>query len=71
MQNTIIELFNNVWIFTAFVTWSMIWKGFALWRAGRNYNKGWFVVLFIVNTIGILEILYLFVFGKENPDTAG
>jgi len=45
--------------------WSLIWKGFALWRASRNYQKIWFVVLLGVNTVGILEILYLFYFNKK------
>lgn len=49
---------------TALAIWSLIWKGLALWRAGRNYQKAWFVVMLIVNTAGILEILYLFVFSK-------
>lgn len=45
--------------------WSLVWKGFALWRAAKNESKGWFIALMIINTGGILEILYLFVFGKE------
>jgi len=45
--------------------WSFIWKGWALWRAAKNDSKGWFIALLVVNTMGILEILYLFVFGKE------
>jgi len=44
------------------IIWSMIWKGIALWRAGRNNQLVWFIVLLIFNTGGILEILYLFVF---------
>ncbi len=39
------------------VVWSMVWKGIALWRAGRNAHLAWFIVLFIVNTLGILEII--------------
>lgn len=39
--------------------WSLIWKGFALYRAGANRSNGWFIVLFILNTAGILDILYL------------
>ncbi|MGD0284066.1 MAG: DUF5652 family protein [Candidatus Saccharimonadales bacterium] len=46
--------------------WELIWKGFALWRAGKNSNLGWFIVILILNTAGILEILYLFVFSKPN-----
>jgi Family of unknown function (DUF5652) len=49
----------------ALVIWSTIWKAFALYRAGANQSKPWFVTLFILNTAGILEILYLFVFSKR------
>ena len=45
--------------------WELVWKGFALWRAGRNNQSTWFIVMLILNTAGILEILYLFVFGKR------
>jgi methionyl-tRNA synthetase len=45
--------------------WSTIWKGFALYRAGANRSTPWFITLFILNTAGILEILYLFVFSKR------
>ncbi len=44
--------------------WSMIWKGFALWRAARNNQKNWFIAMVIINTFGILEIVYLFFFSK-------
>ncbi len=44
--------------------WSLIWKGLALWKSARKSHKIWFIVLLIVNTIGILEILYIFVFSK-------
>ena len=47
------------------VLWSSIWKGFALYRAGSLKSVPWFVVLFILNTAGILEILYLFIFSKK------
>jgi methionyl-tRNA synthetase len=47
------------------LAWSLIWKGFALWRSANNKSKPWFVAILILNTFGILEILYLFVFGKK------
>ena len=47
------------------IVWSVVWKGLALWRAARKGEKGWFVALLIVNTLGILEILYLYVFSKK------
>jgi len=52
-------------LFSLLAIWSAIWKGMALWRAGRSGHLVWFVVLFLVNTLGILEILYLFVFSKK------
>jgi hypothetical protein len=42
------------------VIWSLFWKGLALWHAGRRGQPWWFVILLIVNTVGILEIIYLF-----------
>lgn len=48
--------------------WSLPWKGVALWKAGRNNSIPWFIVLLLVNTLGILEILYIFVLGKKNQN---
>lgn len=45
--------------------WSLIWKGIALYKAARNNHKWWFIAIFIINTIGILEIIYIFIFGKS------
>ena len=44
--------------------WSMVWKAFGLYRAGKLRQPLWFVVMFLVNTLGILEIFYIFVFSK-------
>lgn len=46
------------------LAWSLFWKGWALWRAARNGHKVWYVVLLLVNTVGILEILYIYIWGK-------
>jgi len=37
----------------------LILKGFALWKAGRNNHKAWFVCIFIINTAGVLPLIYL------------
>jgi len=42
------------------VLWSMFWKGLALWHSARRSQSWWFVVIVVVNTVGILEIIYLF-----------
>lgn len=47
------------------LVWSLAWKGVALWRAARNGQKAWFVVLLVLNTIGLLEIVYVLGFSKK------
>ena len=55
-----------MWLVTSLViVWSMAWKGVALWRAGRNAHLGWFIALFIINSLGILPIIYIFAFSKR------
>jgi len=46
------------------LVWSLAWKGIALWKAARKGHLVWFVVLLLVNTVGILEILYVFLFSE-------
>lgn len=36
----------------------------ALWRAAKFGQRNWFIVILIVNAVGILEIIYLFGFAK-------
>lgn len=45
--------------------WSIIWKGLALWRAAKNRQAKWFAALLIINTAGILEIIYLLAFADK------
>jgi hypothetical protein len=52
-------------VFVAFIIWSLIWKGIALWKAGRLGQKVWFIVLLIVNTVGILDIIYIYSVAKK------
>lgn len=46
---------------------AILLKGFALYRAARKESKGWFWVLLIFNTFGILPLLYL-IFSKKEVD---
>jgi len=45
--------------------WSLFWKGIALWRASDTKQKNWFIALLVINTVGILEIVYLFKFAQN------
>lgn len=67
-----LQLFGLNWpewllitIFYVLLVWSGIWKGIALWFSGKNRQKVWFIVIFILNTLGILPIIYIFAFRKN------
>ena len=46
--------------------WDLIWKSLALWRAARNRDVFWFVLLILINSAGLLPAFYLFYISK-NP----
>jgi hypothetical protein len=62
-------MFNHdprfVLVIVLLVIWTLIWKGLALWKSARRDETVWFVVFLIVNTLGILEILYLYFFSND------
>ena len=66
-------ILNNQWLVVTVGLWTLPWKGIALWKAARRSQKIWFIVLLVVHTLGLLEILYIFVFSrvKANEAAAG
>jgi hypothetical protein len=54
----------NVWLLLVIIIWSVLWKLAAMWKSARKGQPIWFVVLALLNTIGILEILYIYVFSE-------
>ena len=58
-------LAQNQWVIWLIMLWSLPWKGVALWKAARKEHKGWFIAILVINTIAILEILYIFIFSKK------
>ncbi len=47
------------------IVWSITWKALALWKAARNHQLGWFLFLFIINSAGVLEILYIYYYQRN------
>ncbi|MBS3166181.1 hypothetical protein J4444_03595 [Candidatus Woesearchaeota archaeon] len=45
--------------------WDLIWRGMALWHSAQNKQKEWFIALLIINTAGILPIIYLLWFKPD------
>lgn len=48
----------------AALVWTLYWKYRAIWHAVKHDQKIWTVVFLVVNTLGILEILYLYWLSK-------
>ena len=49
-----------VWLAVLALLWSLPWKGIALWKAAQLSHKKWFVALLVINTFGILDIIYIY-----------
>jgi len=62
------EFLTNTPILLLILAWTLPWKGVALWKAAKNSHKWWFVALLILNTLAILEIIYIFYFSKPKID---
>jgi hypothetical protein len=58
------QLGISVWLIVVMIVWSASWKLVALWKSARKGSVVWFVLLAVINTVGILPILYIFVFSK-------
>jgi methionyl-tRNA synthetase len=53
-------------LFIVIAVWSLAWKTLAVWHAARNKQRLWMIALLLVNTVGVLEIIYLAWFRKDN-----
>lgn len=65
MQN--IETSMLIWLIPLLL-WEITWKGIALWKAAKNNQLSWFIIILILNTIGILPIVYIKFFQKKDED---
>ena len=63
LNTNLISQFQGSWLLLILL-WTLPWKGVALWKAARNSHKKWFVALFLLNTLSILEIVYIFFFSR-------
>lgn len=53
------------WLVMLLQIWSIPWKGLALWIAAKKNDKWWFIALLILQTIGIVDIIYIFFVAKH------
>lgn len=45
--------------------WTTVWKGWALWKSAQKNEMSWFVMMLVLNTAGILEIIYTLIVERE------
>lgn len=64
MTNSIDFLWLLLTILPILVIWDFVWRGISLWRSAVNGQRYWFVALLLVNSLGILPIVYLKFFQK-------
>ena len=56
------------WIITGIIVlaiWDSVWKLIALWKSARNNHLAWFICIAIINTLGILPIVYIMLNRKK------
>ena len=54
-----------IWLIVVVTLWSLAWKGVALWKAAQLSHKKWFIAILIVNTLGILDIVYIYFIARK------
>lgn len=68
--NTLAEQLNiSPEILFLLIIWTFIWKGLALWKSSRLNQPIWFALMLVINTIGILELIYLILYSKHSVST--
>lgn len=67
MEN-LVNFFNQPYFYIPFLLWSIFWKGTALWKAASKKQLIWFTLILILNTMGLVEILYVFYLNKWDID---
>jgi len=48
------------------ILWTIYWKIYSSWNAARHNHKVWFIILVLFNTLGILDIIYIFLILKKS-----
>jgi hypothetical protein len=62
------QLGISIWMFVLIIIWSYAWKLLAFWKSARKNSPVWFILFAFLNTVGILEILYIFIFSEKKKN---
>jgi hypothetical protein len=67
-----IQQLAMAWAITiALVVWGYLWKCVAFWKAARRDQTGWYVVIALAPTFGVLEMIYVFLVAPRTPESGG
>ena len=62
-------------VFLILALWETVWKVIAMWKSARNNHLAWFICIAVINTVGILPIIYILTHRKkadtEKPKAEG
>lgn len=64
----ILSILSRPEVYLIILSWTLIWKGIALWSSASRRQLVWFTCLLLVNTLGVLEILYIFYLNRWDLD---
>ncbi|MBU2577874.1 hypothetical protein KKA69_03495 [Patescibacteria group bacterium] len=68
LNNQIAQFFSDPAFKIIFLLWALFWKGLALWKTASKRHLLWFIFILVFNTLGILEILYIFWLNRWDID---
>ena len=69
-MNILISLMSQPQFYIPFLIWSFFLKGFARWIAASKKQLVWFVLLLAINTLGLLEIIYVLFLNRWDIDNS-
>jgi len=55
----------TIHILIAILLWTFPWKAWALWLVAKRGDIWWFLALLLLNTLALLEIVYIFFVAKQ------
>lgn len=69
MENLEQQILDTIpWLIPVIIilaVWESIWKMIALWKSARNNHLAWFICIGVLNTVGILPIIYVLMHKKN------
>ncbi len=53
------------WLLPIIILWDGVWKSIAMWKSARKNQLVWFIFIAVINSVGILPIVYLLIHRKR------